>query len=319
MVTLPRFVEFREEGPREGFQIEKAIYPLADRVALIDALSDTGLKHINVASLVNPKRVPPMADTPEFFAAIHPRPGVKYTATWLNKQGFLRALDLKNVSLEGVVYYSTSEAFCTQNNNRTIEQYRKDQHDWIELYKQHGVKPSAAYIATAFGCNMEGEIPEARIAENVRLIKSVAAEHDYAFPALYLADTVGWANPEAIKRRIGIVRDIWPGIRIGLHLHDTRGLGPANFYAALEMGVDLFDSSLAALGGCPFAGHKGAAGNICTEDMVFMCNELGIETGIDLDKLIDCAVMVEAMIGRSLNGKIMHSGSLSKFRKQAAE
>jgi isopropylmalate/homocitrate/citramalate synthase len=129
---------------------------------------------------------------------------------------------------------------------------------------------------------------------------------------------VGWANPEEIKRRIEAVRDTAPGVRLGLHLHDTRGLGAANFYAALQMGVDLFDCSVAGLGGCPFAGHKNsnAAGNICTEDMVFMCHELGIETGIDLEKLIAAAGLTEEIIGRTLPGKIMHSGPLSTLRKR---
>jgi hydroxymethylglutaryl-CoA lyase len=124
-----------------------------------------------------------------------------------------------------------------------------------------------------------------------------------------------------MKRLIGAVRDIAPDVRIGTHIHDTRGLGMANVYAALEMGVDLFDSSVACLGGCPFASHKhaSAAGNVCTEDAVFMCQELGIETGIDLDKLIEAARFVESMMGRSLNGKIMHSGSLSAYRRKAAE
>jgi isopropylmalate/homocitrate/citramalate synthase len=129
-----------------------------------------------------------------------------------------------------------------------------------------------------------------------------------------LADTVGWANPEDIRRRIGAVRDMRPDAKLGLHLHDTRGVGAANFYAALEMGVDLFDSSVAGLGGCPFANHANSqgAGNICTEDMAFMCEEMGVATGIDLDRLIEAALLAERIIGRPLTGKLMHSGRLRR-------
>ena len=173
---------------------------------------------------------------------------------------------------------------------------------------------------TAFGCNFEGEVPLSAINDVVRFIAEVCREQGRELPAIYLADTVGWANPEAIKRRVGAVREAAPGARVGLHLHDTRGLGAANFYAALEIGVDLFDASVAGLGGCPFAAHKdsSAAGNVCTEDMVFLCHELGIETGIELEKLIEAARLVETVIGRSLAGRIMHSGSLDGFRGKRA-
>jgi hydroxymethylglutaryl-CoA lyase len=130
-----------------------------------------------------------------------------------------------------------------------------------------------------------------------------------------LADTVGWASPAQVQRVVGMVREKWPDLRLGLHLHDTRGTGMANALMGLQMGIESFDSSCAGLGGCPFAGHKGAAGNICTEDLVFMCHEMGIETGIDLDALIECARMAEDIVGHALPGKIMHGGSLSKFRQ----
>jgi hydroxymethylglutaryl-CoA lyase len=128
---------------------------------------------------------------------------------------------------------------------------------------------------------------------------------------------MGWANPEEIKRRVGAVREIVPQARIGLHLHDTRGLGGANVYAALQMGVELFDSSVSGLGGCPFAEHKtgSAAGNVCTEDMAFMCEEMGIATGIDLEKLVEASRLAERIIGRPLNGHLMHSGTLAAMRR----
>jgi hydroxymethylglutaryl-CoA lyase len=136
-------------------------------------------------------------------------------------------------------------------------------------------------------------------------------------PILVIADTMGWGNPEAVKRMIGALRDMAPEARLGMHIHDTRGLGIANVYAALSMGVDMFESSVAGLGGCPFAGHghARAAGNVSTEDMVFLCHELGIETGIDLDKLILAAQKAETIIGAPLMGRVMHTGGLEKYRK----
>jgi hydroxymethylglutaryl-CoA lyase len=142
----------------------------------------------------------------------------------------------------------------------------------------------------------------------------VLQEHGYPFRHLSLADTMGWANPRQVQTVVGKVRDRWPDLQIQLHLHDTRGPGMANALAALQMGVTQFDASVAALGGCPFGGHKSAAGNIATEDLVFMCQEMGIETGVDLDKLIECARLAETIFGHELHGKVMKAGSLKRFR-----
>ena len=170
---------------------------------------------------------------------------------------------------------------------------------------------------TAFGCNLEGPIPQERILDDFRFILQLCEEEDIPVPILVIADTMGWGNPEAVKRMIGALRELAPEARIGMHIHDTRGLGIANVYAALSMGVDMFESSVAGLGGCPFAGHghARAAGNVCTEDAVFLCHELGIETGIDLDKLIAAALKAEEIIGVPLMGRVMHTGGLDKYRK----
>jgi hydroxymethylglutaryl-CoA lyase len=167
---------------------------------------------------------------------------------------------------------------------------------------------------TAFGCNLQGEVPLADTVAVVRHIIALAAKHRFAVPRIILADTVAWANPEDVKRRVGAVRELAPEVKIGVHLHDTRGMGAANVYAALQMGVDLFDSSVAGLGGCPFAAHANShgAGNICTEDIVHMCEEMGIWTGIDLDALLEAALIAERVIGRSLAGKLMHAGRLKR-------
>ena len=145
-------------------------------------------------------------------------------------------------------------------------------------------------------------------------ILEVAREHGVTLRYLTLADTMAWATPLAVKHAVGALRERWPELDVALHLHDTRGMAIANAYAGLEMGVTRFDSSVAGLGGCPFAGHQGAAGNICTEDLVFMCDELGIRTGIDLDALIECAKVAETIVGHPLPGSVMKGGTLTRFR-----
>jgi hydroxymethylglutaryl-CoA lyase len=319
-MSLPAFVEFHEEGPREGFQSERGIYPLADRVALVDALTDTGLKKIQVASFVNPKMVPQMADAAELFGQIRKRDGVRHTALWLNVRGFTQAAQTPGVDLDGKLMLYTTDRFSKANNNCTVVEQRQRQLDWLASYDRHGIPLEAVYMATVFGCQMEGAVSLQAIYDNIDFVRKVCEEGGRPLPKIFLGDTVGWANPNEIKRVVNAVRERLPGARIGLHLHDTRGLGAANFYAALQEGVDLFDSAIAGLGGCPFCQHADmqAAGNICTEDMVQLCHELGIETGIDLDRLIEASRLAERIIGRALSGKSMHSGSLSSRRSQLA-
>lgn len=316
MSDLPSRIEIHEEGPREGFQFEQRIFPLTDRIAFVNSLSRTGLKQIQVASFVNPKRVPQMADAAKLFSRIEKVPGVEHTALWLNQQGFRQAAAVENVDLKGILLFYASNAFALQNNGRTAEAMLQEQEQWIRLYDEVGVPIQDAYIMTAFGCNLQGDVPVSAITDQVRwLVERFTREHR-PLPAIYLADTVGWAVPTEVERRIALVRELVPDARIGLHLHDTRGSGVANVFAALRMGVDLFDSSVAGLGGCPFAGHSNgaAAGNVCTEDVVFMAHEMGIATGVNIDALIEAARLAERIIGRPLGGRIMHSGSLGRFR-----
>ncbi len=307
---LPKRIEIHEEGPREGFQFEREIFPLADRVAFVDALTETGLRHIQVASFVSPKAVPQMADAEAFFAAIRKKPGVRHTGLWLNEAGFGRALQCSGIDLVGSLYLYTTDAFSRRNNGCTAAEMRQRQEGWIDRYDALGIEIEAVYVMTVFGCALQGEVPTSALDENLDWIARQFSEKGRNLPAIYLADTVGWAVPTIIENRIGRVRERFPAARVGLHLHDTRGTGIANFLAALRMGVDLYDSSVAGLGGCPFAGHShgAAAGNVCTEDMVYMAHEMGIETGIDLDLLIEAARMAERIIGRPLAGRLMHSG-----------
>ncbi len=315
MSDLPTSVRISEEGPREGFQFEKGVIPTERKIALIDALSQTGLDHMQIVSFVNPRLVPGMADADEVVERITPRPGVGYTALWLNEKGFERALTHDDrLALTGTIQLCTSEKFLKRNQNRTMEQQRAGQHAIVELYKANGIAVERGSIMAAFGCNFEGDIPPERVVSLVGQILDVAKAHGVTLQYVTLADTMAWATPASIKRVVGALRERWPDLDIALHLHDTRGMAIANAYAGLEMGVTRFDASVAGLGGCPFAGHKGAAGNVCTEDLVFMCHEMGIETGIDLDALIETARLAEDVVGHPLPGSVMKGGTLAKYR-----
>lgn len=316
MSDFPKFVIVQEEGPREGFQIEKNPIATRDKVRFIEALAETGLKKIDCVSYVNPARVPGMADADEVARLIRKKPGVTYTGLWLNPKGFERARQLP-LDLVGSLMVSASETLSLKNTGKTIEETFADQAETLKLYVKHAVEVRWGVVFTAFGCNYEGEVPIATVLDRCARLLDLARSENIRLKGFYLADTVGWANPRSIQQRVGAVRDRWPELRVGLHLHDTRGTGLSNAYTALGMGVDQFDSSCAGLGGCPFAAHKGAAGNICTEDFVFMCHEMGIATGIDLDKLIECALMAEEIVGHPLPGKVMKGGSLTRFRQHA--
>ena len=315
MSDLPAAVHITEEGPREGFQIEKGPIATANKIALIDALSQTGIDRIQIVSFVNPKNVPGMADAEDVVRGITPRPGVAYTALWLNEKGFQRALKFSDrLTNTGTIQLSASEKFSIRNQNRTAARQLAGQHAIVDMYKASGVPVERGSIMAAFGCNFEGDIPMSRLLTLTEQILEVAREHGVTLRYLTLADTMAWATPLAVKHAVGALRERWPELDVALHLHDTRGMAIANAYAGLEMGVTRFDSSVAGLGGCPFAGHQGAAGNICTEDLVFMCDELGIRTGIDLDALIECAKIAETIVGHPLPGSVMKGGTLTRFR-----
>jgi isopropylmalate/homocitrate/citramalate synthase len=173
-------------------------------------------------------------------------------------------------------------------------------------------------VMAAFGCNYQGDIAPAQVVQTVADGLGVAAEQGVTITDISLADTMGWATPIRIERGVGAVRERWPYLRIGLHLHDTRGLAVANAHAGLRLGVDRFDSTVGGLGGCPFAGQKGAAGNICTEELVLLCEEMGIRTGVDLDALIEVGRMAERIVGHALPSELLRAGSLDAFRRKQA-
>lgn len=314
MSDLPKAVHICEEGPREGFQIEAGTIPTVRKIALIDALSRTGLDLIQIVSFVNPKAVPGMADADAVVEGITPQPGVAYTALWLNEKGFQRAIRHQRLANTGTIQLVASEKFSLRNQNRTAAQQLAGQHALVEMYKAAGIAIERGSIMAAFGCNFEGDVPASHLVALVGQILDVAGAHGVTLQYITLADTMAWATPLAIKRTVGALRERWPDLDFALHLHDTRGMAIANAYAALEMGVTRFDAAVAGLGGCPFAGHRGAAGNVCSEDLVFLCDELGIATGVDLDALIECAKLAEDIVGHPLPGSVMKGGTLRKFR-----
>ena len=318
MSDLPKRVQIREEGPREGFQIERVGIPTEDKVRLVDALSETGLDWIQVTSFVSPKWVPQMADAEEMSQLFKKKEGIEYTALYLNEAGARRAVQSGKYNVVGDLITTASNKFSLRNTNRDIEQTVAHLPRAIETYKELGLPINHGYVMAAFGCNFQGDVPLEQVMWLIDKQVELGQEYGFTLEEVTLADTMGWANPEQIKRMVGAVRNKYPDLEVSLHLHDTRGLAIANTYAALQMGITKHSTSIGGLGGCPFAGHAGAAGNMVTEDLVFMCHEMGIETGVDLDKVIEVGLLAEEIVGHPLPGKVMKGGNLNKFRPQAA-
>ncbi|MBE89823.1 MAG: hydroxymethylglutaryl-CoA lyase [Rhodospirillaceae bacterium] len=322
MSDLPKFVHIAEEGPREGFQIEKGPIPTEGKVRLIDALSETGLKHIQICSFVNPKRVPGMADAEAVARGIKINPEVEYTALWFNERGLEQAMAVGHLTVDCKITLYASEHFLISNLNRDRAQHLDKLRDLVKFCIDKKVPINRAGINAAFGCNFEGDVSVESLIATVDDTMALANEFNLDIEAFSLADSMAWATPDSIKRGVGAVKDKYPDMPIRLHLHNTRGMGIANAYAGLEMGVDRFDSSIAGLGGCPFAKHQGAAGNVATEDLAFMCGEMGIETGLDLDALIESSQIATEVVAHDTPACIAKGGSLNAIRqrlKQAAE
>ena len=315
MSDLPKKISITEEGPREGFQIEPGTITTDDKLRLIDALGVTGVSTIQVCSFVSPKLVPGWADADTVVERFNPNASVNYTALWFNDKGLDRALKFNNkLKLTGCIHVCASEAFSVSNLNRNRQQNIDAMHKQTSAHLDADVPVSKISVMAAFGCNFSGDIqPEAAVAA-VQDAMTVAVEHDAIILEIALADTMGWSNPILTERVIGEVRNQWPDTPVRLHLHDTRGLGIANASSALRVGVDRFDTTVGGLGGCPFAKHKGAPGNIATEELVLLAEESGVSTGIDIDAMIEAGHLAESIIGRNLPSAVLRGGSLNGFR-----
>ena len=317
MSDLPSTVEIHEEGPREGFQIEPGPISTVDKVKLIDALSKTGLKHIQACSFVNPRLVPGWADAEKVVENFDAHENVEYTGLYFNGNGLDRALAFKDkLTISGSISLTASEGFTKKNLNRTHAENMAAMERHVMSHLELGIPVNRIGVMAAFGCNYQGDISPATVIKTLEDGMQIAAQTGAEITLFSLADTMGWAAPHRIERVVGEVRNVWPDMTISLHLHDTRGLAIANAYSALKMGVRQFDSTVGGLGGCPFAGQPKAAGNICTEELVLLCEELGIATGVDLDQLIEVGRLAEDIVGHQLPGELIHAGSLDAFRRE---
>jgi isopropylmalate/homocitrate/citramalate synthase len=319
MTDLPKHVEIHEEGPREGFQIEPGPISTADKIRLIEALAETGLHHIQACSFVSPRIVPGWADAEDVVSGFTPKEGVEYTGLWFNANGLNRALIFRNkLTITGSIALTAPEAFTQKNLHRSHAENVEAMKKQTELHLANDVPVPRIGVMAAFGCSYQGDIAPSQVIRTLEDGLEIAAEAGAEIKYFSLADTMGWATPVRIERVLGEVRDRWPETPIALHLHDTRGLAVANAHAGLKMGVTQFDSTVGGLGGCPFAGQKGAAGNICTEELVLLCEEMGIDTGVDLDALIEVGRMAEGIVGHVLPSELVHAGSLDAFRRQVS-
>jgi len=287
----------QEVAPRDGLQIEPTWVETADKIALIDQLSTTGFTRIEAGSFVSPKAIPALRDGEAVFTQIQRREGVIFVALVPNVKGAERALNAHADELNLVM--SASQTHNRANMRMSCEASLDAFTDIVRLAKHFPVSLNAT-VATAFGCPFEGNIDEDRV------VSIVDTYREMGIQGITLADTTGMANPRQVARLVKRVLQRVPAEALTLHFHNTRGLGLANVLAAYEVGARRFDSALGGLGGCPFA--PGASGNICTEDLVNMCDEIGIPTGIDLQKLIALSRTLPALLGHDVPGQLMKAG-----------
>lgn len=294
---LPGRISIREVGPRDGLQNEDVILSADQKVQLIDRLSVTGVALIEVGAFVRPQNVPQMADTSEVFARIKRHPGIVYSAIVPNTIGAQRAIAAGADAIQ--VFLSASESHNRSNVNMSIEQSLAQAAEIGKIVVQAG-RFFDAVLSVSFGCPFEGDVPIERVLDlSERLLAMGAAQ-------ITLGDTTGMAHPRLVQEVSLAFRRRFPRAELRLHLHSARGAGLANVLAAVEAGVDRYDASVGGIGGCPFA--PGAPGNICSEDMVHMLHEMGIETGIDLPALMECARMLEGLLGHEVPGQTIKAG-----------
>lgn len=289
----PQRVTITEVGPRDGLQNERRLVPLEQKVALIDRLSHTGLTRIEAVSFVHPKAIPQMADAAELMRRVPRRAGITYIALVPNEVGARNAI-AAGVDEIGVVV-SASEAHNKANLNRTIAETLAAIETIAAMARDAGI-PWAGYVSTAFGCPYQNEVDPEAVLLIARRYRDLGAH------AVALGDTIGVANPRQVFDLTSRLRAELPEPQIRLHFHDTRGMALANVVAAMQAGATQFDASIGGLGGCPYA--PGASGNVATEDMVAMLHAIGIQTGIDLQALLDAAWFAEEIVGHPLEGRV---------------
>jgi hydroxymethylglutaryl-CoA lyase len=299
MAELPASVRIREVGPRDGFQNEPEVIPTDEKVRLVDLLSDTGLQRLEVTSFVRPDVIPQLADGAEVLARMQRREGVSVSVLIPNERGLERALEQRDRFDEVNLFLSATETHNRKNVNRSIEESLAGLERVVATARSEGLRCEGV-ISVSFGCPYEGEVPPDRvfgIAE--RLTAAGCAE-------VAFGDTTGMANPRQVREFFGAAREHLAAAELTAHFHNTRGQGLANLLAALEEGVDSFESSFGELGGCPVP--PGSTGNISTEDVVSMLHEMGVETGIDLERLLAASQAAQEALGRPLGAHVLRAG-----------
>jgi len=308
--AYPPRVAITEVGLRDGLQMESEFIPTATKLRLLESLMDAGVRHFEATSFVSPRAVPQLRDAAELLAAVRRRPGVTLAVLTPNRRGVERALDA--AADEAVVFVSASESHNRKNLNRGIAQSLQDVRESAEVARGTPLRMKGA-IACAFGCPFEGDV-------SLDAVEAIATQFaDLGFAGVTLGDTTGMATPPLVRRTVERLRQRVPSLAIALHFHNTRGLGLANVMEGLAVGVLQYESSLGGIGGCPFA--PGATGNICTEDTVHLLQQLGVETGIDLGRLVAVAEDLQQVLGRPLPGQVMRAGPrlrLHALEQQAA-
>jgi hydroxymethylglutaryl-CoA lyase len=293
----PARVRIREVGPRDGIQSESVRVPTEQKVRLIDALSRTGIGRIEAVSFVSPKAVPQMADAREVWERIDRRNGVLYSALVPNRRGAEIASECDVDAMQ--VFVAASDSYNLKNVRKTVRESIVDVTDVVRVATGAGI-PVEGTISTAFGCPYEGEVSPARVVEVSGWM------FDEGIKVISYGDTTGMATPKRVRDVVDAVRDALPEVAFNMHFHDTRGTGLANVIAALDLGIDYFDASVGGMGGSPFA--RGATGNIATEDLVHMLEDMGVATGVDLEALIGAARLAQEIVGAELPGKVLKAG-----------
>ncbi len=305
MADFPSSVRIREVGPRDGFQNEPETIPTAEKVRLIDLLSASGLRRIEVTSFVRPDVIPQLADAEQVLAGVRRRDGVAFSVLIPNERGLERALRQRDRFDEVNVFVSASETHNRKNVNRSIEESLAGLERTLAAAGEAGLRCEGV-ISTSFGCPYEGEVPPQRVFEiAARLAAAGCAEVGFG-------DTTGMANPRQVAEFFAAARERLGGVELTAHFHNTRGQGLANVVAALEQGVDSFESSFGELGGCPVP--PGATGNVSTEDVVSMLHEMGVDTGVGLGRLIEASRAAQEALGRPLGSHVLTAGPVDWHR-----
>jgi hydroxymethylglutaryl-CoA lyase len=302
---LPKAVRIREVGPRDGFQNEPEVIPTEEKIRLIGLLGDAGMKRIEVTSFVRPDVIPQLADGAEVLTRFEPRPDVAYSVLIPNRKGLDNALAMRDRFQEANFFLSASETHNRKNVNRSIDESLADLEGTIGAARDAGLRCEGV-ISTSFGCPYEGEVPPDRVLEIAEKLAGFGCE-EIAF-----GDTTGMANPRQVAEFFPAARERLAGSELTAHFHNTRGQGLANVLAAMEQAIDSFESSFGELGGCPVP--PGSTGNISTEDLVSMLEEMGVATGVELPRLIAASAEAQKVLGRPLGAHLLTAGPIDWHR-----